>query len=78
MTTEIGARGVDLKGVDCVVLLGLPRTLDGYVHVTGRTAREGRRGAAVSLIFSAEERERLEHFGRELGVRMPITDLGFL
>ena len=48
VTTEHSVRGVDLKAVDVVFLLGLPTRLDSYVHIAGRTAREGRKGKAVS------------------------------
>ena len=45
VTTEHSARGIDFKGIDCVFLIGLPKRVESYIHVAGRTAREGRKGA---------------------------------
>lgn len=78
VTTEHSARGIDFKGVDCVFLLGLPQRVESYVHVAGRTAREGRKGRAVSLLTDPAEVERLQSFGRELGINVETVDLRFL
>eukprot|EP00908_Phaeocystis_cordata_P019602 Transcript_31135.p4 GENE.Transcript_31135~~Transcript_31135.p4 ORF type:complete len:92 (+),score=50.79 Transcript_31135:109-384(+) len=78
VTTELAARGVDLKAVDAVFMLGLPSRLDSYVHVAGRTAREGRRGHAVSLLTSAKEEEKFAQYKSELGLRVEVIDLRFL
>lgn len=50
VTTEYSVRGVDLKAIDVVFMLGLPARQDSYVHVAGRTAREGRKGRAVRVL----------------------------
>ena len=78
VTTELAARGVDLKGVDVVFMVGLPARLDSYVHVAGRSAREGKRGHAVSLLASEEEEARLDAFQKELGIKVERVDLKFL
>jgi hypothetical protein len=78
VTTEHGVRGFDIKNIDCVFLLGLPLHVDSYVHVAGRTAREGRRGRAVSILFTEEEMMRLEDFRMELGFKVEVVDLNFL
>lgn len=78
VTTEHSVRGIDLKGIDAVYLVGLPSRVDSYVHVAGRTAREGRKGRAVCLLTSDDDLERLASFGRQLGVRIETIDVGFL
>jgi ATP-dependent helicase YprA (DUF1998 family) len=78
VTTEHSVRGMDLKGVDAVFMLGLPKRVDSYVHVAGRTAREGRKGRAVCLLTEEEEGERLDAFGRELGISFERIDVRFL
>ena len=78
VTTELAARGVDLKAVDAVFMLGLPSRIDSYVHVAGRTAREGRKGKAISLITTLQEEERLAEFRAELGLRIEMVDLRFM
>ena len=56
----------------------LPRRVDAYVHTAGRTAREGRKGTVVSLLFDDAELMRLEGFKEELGFKLQVGDLRFL
>ena len=76
--TEHSARGLDLKGLDAVIMVGLPARVESYVHVAGRTAREGRKGRAVSLLTTEEEVERIGAFGKKLGVVVEMVDVRFL
>ena len=69
---------MDFKGVDAVFIVGLPSRVDSYIHVAGRTAREGRKGRAVTLVTEEEEVERLGAFGRELGIKIERVDVRFL
>lgn len=78
VTTEHSARGIDFKGIDAVFMVGLPSRVDSYVHVAGRTAREGRKGRAVCLLTQQEETERLREFGSTLGIQIETVDLRFL
>ena len=66
------------KGVDTVFIVGLPARLDSYIHVAGRTAREGRKGRAVTLVTEEAETERLGAFGQELGIKIEKVDVRFL
>ena len=76
--TEHSARGLDFKRIDAVFLVGLPKRVESYIHVAGRTAREGRKGRAVSLLTDEKDVDRLSAFGRELGVRIETVDVRFL
>ena len=78
VTTEHAVRGIDFKGVDAVFLVGLPARLESYIHIAGRTAREGRKGRAVCLLTTEEETERLDAFGRDLGIKVEKVDVRFL
>jgi len=78
VTTEHSAHGIDFKDVDVVFLVGLPQRRDSYIHVAGRTAREGRKGRAVTLVTDDEEAARLDAFGRELGIVIEKVDVRFL
>ncbi|KAJ5825556.1 ATP-dependent RNA helicase mak5 [Penicillium riverlandense] len=54
VATDVAARGLDIKGIDCVIHYHAPRTADTYVHRSGRTARAGTTGKSV-IICSPEE-----------------------
>ncbi len=54
IATDVAARGLDLKGVQLVINLDMPRNGDDYVHRIGRTGRAGEQGLAISLIDSNE------------------------
>ncbi|KAJ5626972.1 ATP-dependent RNA helicase mak5 [Penicillium herquei] len=49
VATDVAARGLDIKGIDCVVHYHAPRTADAYVHRSGRTARAGAVGKSVII-----------------------------
>jgi len=53
VATAVAARGLDIKGVNNVVNMDLPKTIDEYVHQIGRTGRLGNAGKAISF-FNAE------------------------
>lgn len=57
-TTDLFARGLDINDVTCVINFDLPRSPADYIHRIGRTARAGKKGAAVSFIGVEDE----EHF----------------
>lgn len=54
VATDVAARGLDIKGIDCVIHYHAPRTADTYVHRSGRTARAGAIGKSV-IICAPEE-----------------------
>ncbi|KAI9222014.1 P-loop containing nucleoside triphosphate hydrolase protein [Blastocladiella britannica] len=55
ITTDVAARGLDLHGVDLIIQYDAPTDVSEYVHRVGRTARAGRRGAAVLMLAPHEE-----------------------
>lgn len=54
VATDIAARGIDVDGISHVINFELPNVSEAYVHRIGRTARAGRKGAAISLCDSSE------------------------
>ncbi|SJX61422.1 related to DBP8-ATP-dependent RNA helicase [Sporisorium reilianum f. sp. reilianum] len=50
VATDVGSRGLDIPDVELVVNWDLPSAWQDYVHRVGRTARNGKRGYAVSFI----------------------------
>jgi superfamily II DNA/RNA helicase len=57
LTTDIAARGLDIKGVTHVVHFDFPRELDQYIHRSGRTGRFGAEGTIISIVNEREERD---------------------
>lgn len=56
IATDVAARGLDIPSVDHVVHFQVPRTIELYVHRTGRTARAQREGVSL-MIVSPEDRD---------------------
>jgi len=57
VATDVAARGLDVKGVSCVVNFDAAGTAKDYVHRIGRTGRAGAKGVAYSLLLKDEERQ---------------------
>lgn len=55
--TDVAARGIDVSHVTHVIVYDHPDDHEVYVHRSGRTARAGKSGLAISLITPVEEIE---------------------
>ena len=69
VASDVAARGLDVKALDCVVNYELPGDPDVYVHRIGRTGRAGSTGLALSLV-AGREMPRALALGEHLG--MPL------
>ncbi|KAH7519052.1 hypothetical protein JRO89_XSUnG0145600 [Xanthoceras sorbifolium] len=49
IATDVIARGMDFKGVNCVINYDFPDSAAAYIHRIGRSGRAGRSGEAISL-----------------------------
>jgi ATP-dependent RNA helicase DeaD len=67
VATDLAARGIDVKDLAFVVNYHLPDTYDAYVHRSGRTARAGATGLALSVI-QEDEVQDIPDFEFELGI----------
>jgi ATP-dependent RNA helicase DeaD len=54
VATDVAARGIDVDDITHVINYSLPDELENYTHRSGRTARAGKKGIAVSLVSAAE------------------------
>ncbi|KAG0588968.1 hypothetical protein KC19_2G281600 [Ceratodon purpureus] len=67
VTSEVGARGLDIPSCDLVVNLELPTDGSHYAHRGGRTGRLGRKGTVIS-VCEAREEFVLSKFERQLDI----------
>mmetsp|Transcript_15227 Transcript_15227/g.24267 ORF Transcript_15227/g.24267 Transcript_15227/m.24267 type:complete len:506 (-) Transcript_15227:4-1521(-) len=55
ISSDLGARGLDIQGISCIVNLDAPRNLKTYIHRVGRTARIGLKGTAITIFSEGDE-----------------------
>ena len=54
VATDITARGIDIKALECIINYDIPNSVDDYIHRIGRTGRAGEVGNAISLVSPSE------------------------
>ncbi|KAI0089172.1 DEAD-domain-containing protein [Irpex rosettiformis] len=60
VSTDVGARGLDIADVAMVVNWDMPGEPEEYTHRVGRTARAGRGGVAISFVTERDEERVLK------------------
>ncbi|MFD2697133.1 DEAD/DEAH box helicase [Mesonia sediminis] len=60
ISTDVAARGIDVKDLDFVLHYQLPDQVVYYTHRSGRTARAGKTGFSIALILPHEMPEMKE------------------
>jgi ATP-dependent RNA helicase DeaD len=59
IATDVAARGIDISDLSYVILYDIPEHVEVYVHRSGRTARAGKTGTAITLCEKIEESKLL-------------------
>ena len=72
--TDVAARGLDIQGVDVVLHYDPAEDHKAYLHRSGRTARAGETGVAVSLVLWDQQRET-EGLQKRLGISQPMVEV---
>ncbi len=70
IATDVASRGLHIDGVAHVINYDLPFDAEDYVHRTGRTARAGASGTAISLACE-DYVHTLEDIERYIGFKIP-------
>ena len=74
VATDVAARGIHVEGVDVVIHYDPPEDHKAYLHRSGRTARAGQTGVAVSLSLWNQELET-KRIQTRIGIRQPIVEV---
>ncbi|OSY89401.1 DEAD/DEAH box helicase [Tenacibaculum holothuriorum] len=69
VSTDVAARGIDVKDLGFVLHHQLPEKLEYYTHRSGRTARAGKRGVSLSLILE-NERNKVKEVEKSLQINL--------
>ncbi|MBU9720110.1 MULTISPECIES: DEAD/DEAH box helicase [Bacillaceae] len=69
LTTDVASRGLDIKGLNHVIQLEVPKEARQYTHRAGRTGRAGEGGTVISILADYEVKKLLR-IGEELGLTM--------
>jgi ATP-dependent RNA helicase DeaD len=60
VATDVAARGLDIDDISHVINYDIPENPEAYIHRTGRTARAGKSGVAITLVTPGERRRLRE------------------
>lgn len=70
ITSDISARGLDIKGATHIINLDIPMNSQNYLHRVGRVGRAGEKGTAYSLADYKEEKI-IGKCERQLKIKIP-------
>ncbi|KAL5636910.1 hypothetical protein ACGC1H_000775 [Rhizoctonia solani] len=74
ISTDVGARGLDIADVALVVNWDFPSAPEEYTHRVGRTARAGRNGMAISFVTERDE-EKIHKVEARIGTSLTELSL---
>src|SRR5207253_8514953 len=74
VATDVASRGIHVDAVDVVVHYDPAEDDKAYLHRSGRTARAGERGVAVTLMLWNQEND-VRLVQRRLGLQVPVVEI---
>ena len=74
VATDVAARGLHIDDIDVVIHYDAAPDHKTYLHRSGRTARAGSKGMAVTLSIWNEELQ-IKRLQKRIGVLQPITEM---
>ena len=69
ITSDLGARGLDISGISHVIQMDLPSDSDFFIHRAGRTARAGKTGINV-VIGDEYEMNAFAALEKKIGIKV--------
>lgn len=69
VSTDVAARGIDVKGLAYVVHYQPPEHLEYFTHRSGRTGRAGSKGLSLCIVLESEIK-RIRFYENNLKIRM--------
>lgn len=55
MATDLGGRGLDIKGITAAISYDAPKNISEFIHRAGRSGRAGVKGKAFTFLTTADE-----------------------
>ena len=74
VSTDVSARGIDVRDLFFVIHHQLPEKMEYYTHRSGRTARAGKTGISLCLILP-NELQRIHEIQKELNISFTETSI---
>lgn len=74
VSTDVSARGIDVRGLSFVIHHQLPEQLEYYTHRSGRTARAGKTGISIAFVLPSEI-QRIHEIQKELNITFTETTI---
>ncbi|KWX71332.1 DEAD/DEAH box helicase [Paenibacillus jilunlii] len=71
IATDVAARGIDIENITHVINYDIPMEKESYVHRTGRTARAGKSGKAITFA-TPNEHKWVEEIESYIGFSLPV------
>lgn len=71
IATDVAARGIDIENITHVINYDIPMEKESYVHRTGRTARAGKSGKAITFA-TPDEHKWVGEIERYIGFSLPV------
>lgn len=75
VTTDVAARGIDVKDIMHVINFDLPQNNEYYIHRVGRTGRAGKTGNAYTLLNTPEQIEEIREIEKKTNSRITASTL---
>lgn len=75
IATDVASRGIDVGGIDYVFNYDLPKEQENYIHRIGRTARNGAKGTAITLISNRGQLLELKDLEKYQNKNVELYDI---